>query len=217
MEYILSEIGKRLKEERKKAGFKSHESLSEYIQKHNYRSFSRQTIAKWEHGEEMPPLDVLCTLCVPFKCELGYLLGEHKNKTRENTNIQNVTGLSERAINKLSSFLEYPQGKKRLEILNTLLENSNFSNFLLDKIIDCKKKYDAYCTGEELLRKEKKNQEDTFNGDILKIIEAKSCGTYKSQMTREQLNKLNNEKEAALYMTHLEFADILKDLLKNNT
>ena len=54
--YNRKRIGNRLRTERKKAGFKNMESLGERI------GASRQTIAKWEKGEEMPPLDVLCTL-----------------------------------------------------------------------------------------------------------------------------------------------------------
>lgn len=101
MKYNLIEIGDRLKTERKKAGFKNHDELADYIRNHNYRGFTRQTISKWERGLEMPPLDILCSLCEPFECELGYLLCEYDCKTRNDTDIRNETGLSEDAINVL--------------------------------------------------------------------------------------------------------------------
>lgn len=98
MKYNFVKIGERLKKERKAAGFKSHDALKENITDNNYRSFTRQTIAKWEKGKEMPPLDVLCSLCIPFQCEIGYLLCEYDCKTREHTDIQKATGLTEQAI-----------------------------------------------------------------------------------------------------------------------
>ena len=130
MRYNYKKIGKRLKEERKKAGFKSHDSLSDYIGEHNYRQFKRQTIAKWENGEELPPLDVLCTLCVPFNCELGYLLCEYDCKTRDNTDIQAALGLSETAINNLR-FLS----KDEIDIIDKLLCSEEFEYNILSKIL----------------------------------------------------------------------------------
>ena len=88
MKYNLIEIGVRLKTERKKAGFKSHDELVDYIKNHNYRGFTRQTISKWERGLEMPPLDILCSLCELFECELGYLLCEYETKGKK-TNLDN--------------------------------------------------------------------------------------------------------------------------------
>lgn len=50
MEYNIKKIGARLKAERKLAGFKSMDTLGEYIREYNYRGVTRQTIAKWENG-----------------------------------------------------------------------------------------------------------------------------------------------------------------------
>ena len=95
MIYNFKKIGNRLRTERKKAGFKNMESLGEHI------GASRQTIAKWESGKELPPLEVLCTMCDLYKCELGYLLCEYDYKTRKKTDIALETGLGQEAIDSL--------------------------------------------------------------------------------------------------------------------
>lgn len=98
MEYNLKEIGKKLKRERKAAGLRSQDDLAIVIHDNCYHSYTRQTIAKWERGESMPPLDVLLFLCKKYNCELGYLLGEYDTKTRLAYDIGKETGLSERAV-----------------------------------------------------------------------------------------------------------------------
>lgn len=151
MRYDKIKIGNRLKEERKKAGFKSQDALVEYIQLNNYRSFKRQTISKWEKGEEMPPLDVLCTLCEPFNCELGYLLCEHDCKTKSSTDIHQITGLSEKSIeilkqwNKVGSLKgqDYSWARNCTRAINDLLEEDIwFSHEVLLPIADyCVKRH----------------------------------------------------------------------------
>lgn len=140
MEYNYFKIGERLKAERKNAGFKSHDTLCDYIQEHNYRSFTRQTIAKWEKGLELPPLDVLCTLCVPFKCEVGYLLCEYDCKTRENTDIKEAIGLSEFAIDTLKHYKDKEEVTeldiKELDIIDRLLCSDVFNDKIIEKIKD---------------------------------------------------------------------------------
>lgn len=131
LRYNIKAIGNRLKKERKLAGFKSMDALSDYIREHNYRGIKRQTIAKWEKGEEMPPLDVLCTLCVPFQCDLGYLLCEYDYKTRLNADIAEVTGLSEAAINNLKKFKRHSED---LEIIDRLLCSKEFEYETIDRI-----------------------------------------------------------------------------------
>ncbi len=131
MKYNIANIGNRLKAERKKAGIKSQNALAEYLNQNNYRSYTRQTISKWEHGLEMPPLDVLITLCDLFNCELGYLLCEYDCKTREKTDIHKMTGLSEAAIDilcnwnnigNISAHTNYSWARNSLHVLSDLLE-----------------------------------------------------------------------------------------------
>ena len=60
---------------------------------------TRKTIASWEKGNPIPPLDTLLKMCEIFDCELGYLLCEHDTKTRAAADIQSEIGLSESSIN----------------------------------------------------------------------------------------------------------------------
>ena len=48
----------------------------------------------------LPQFEDMLKMCEVFDCELGYLLGEFDCKTREATDIQAKTGLSEKAIKK---------------------------------------------------------------------------------------------------------------------
>ena len=145
LEYNIKKIGARLKAERKLAGFKSMDTLGEYIREYNYRGVTRQTIAKWENGEEMPPLDVLLNLCVPFQCGLGYLLCEYDYKTRINADIGEVTGLSEKAISILSQWKkigglpgkDYTWARNSTQAINDLIEQElRFSHDVLNPIAE---------------------------------------------------------------------------------
>lgn len=94
--YDFQKIGDRIKQERGKAG-KSQSDLGDYI------GVKRQTIAKWEHGKDIPQLSDLLRLCNLFGCELGYMLCEYDCKTRAATDIQAETGLSETAIGRIAA------------------------------------------------------------------------------------------------------------------
>lgn len=128
LEYNLTEIGERLKKERKEYGFKSHDALCDYIKENNYRSFKRQTISKWEQGKECPPLDVLLTLCKLYNCEVGYLLCEYDCKYRENTNIKETIGLTEENIEYLKRIKN--NNSKFINSINFLISSDNFDNML---------------------------------------------------------------------------------------
>lgn len=163
--YNLKKIGMRLKEERKAAGFSSQDALSEFIEKVCHRSFKRQTIAKWERGEDMPPLEVMLKLCERYDCELGYLLCEHDTKIKTTVEISAETGLSEEAINHLRELKKtFP---KHINSLNFLLTSNNFDNVLY--YIDTYSKSVKLCYGLlEILNTQKQiyySQQQTGNSD----------------------------------------------------
>ncbi len=102
MQYSQCEVALRIIKERKRAGF-SQAKLAELLH------VNRNTIAAWEKagkGGRIPPLDDMLKMCSLFDCELEYLLGRLKCKTREATDIQQETGLSEGAIDALRRFKE---------------------------------------------------------------------------------------------------------------
>lgn len=95
--YNWKEIGKRIKKERKKMKLNQQELADKIF------ISSRQTISNWENGDTKPQLEDIISLCNLFQCEIGYLLAEpdYNCRTRGNSYIQDVTGLSEKAIEKL--------------------------------------------------------------------------------------------------------------------
>ncbi len=119
--YNWAKIGARIKEERKASDL-TLEALAEKI------GTSRQTISRWEKGEGVEiTLNMLLRMCDIFECELGYLLCEYDCKTREATDIQNKTALSESAIVNL---IANRSNKAITNFLSKLLEDLNSLYFL---------------------------------------------------------------------------------------
>jgi len=119
--YDWKKIGKRILEERKKLGYKSLDAFAKDM------NVSRQTLAKWEHGDEVtcPQLKDLLRMCHIFECELGYLLCEleYTYKTRQATNVQKVTGLSEAAIQNLEIANQNQGSPARQALIDTANES----------------------------------------------------------------------------------------------
>ena len=109
----------------------SQEDLADELSLLLDTDISRQKIGRWENGEPIKKLDELKGLAQIFNCEIGYLLGEIPNKTREKTDISKVTGLSEENIELLHKLLIEPEFKNYTLALNTLLEDrDNILHFL---------------------------------------------------------------------------------------
>ena len=128
MTYNYEEIGERIKNERKIAGFRSQGALAEAL---GFSAEYRQLIAAWESGADVPSLANALKLCELFNCELGYLLCEpnYRCKTGRTTDVQEETGLSSTAVEVLCSLKERASSSvvvvNMLETLNLLLENSD--------------------------------------------------------------------------------------------
>lgn len=90
-------VGERIRKARKKAGL----TQAQFASALNMSEESLKTIGRWEKGEQTPKLDVLMKMCEIFKCEAGYLLGEFPLPTRGKADIQEATGLSQKAIDKI--------------------------------------------------------------------------------------------------------------------
>ncbi len=91
MKYSANEIGKRIREERKRMNL-TQEALGKKI------GICGKQISEYESGknEKIPPLDSMLELCNVFNCELGYLLCEenYELKTQTDTYIHKSLGLS---------------------------------------------------------------------------------------------------------------------------
>lgn len=127
-------LGRRIKKERKDMGL-DQAGLAEKL---GLAKESRQTIGAWEIGNRKPPLDALEKMCELFDCDLDYLTGRYECKTRGATDIHEVTGLSENAINAL----KYAAiGNKNIIIfINALLENVADLHFIASAFSDLSSK-----------------------------------------------------------------------------
>lgn len=132
MHYDEKVIAQRIERERERLNW-TKDKLAKEMNIH------RNTLALWEKQdkpEHLPSFTDLLRLCKLFDCEVGYLIGEHEGKTRESTDIQAVTGLSEKAIQALQGFCvnirdsksEFERNalikirKNNIKIFNTMFE-----------------------------------------------------------------------------------------------
>lgn len=101
MEYNLLEIGKRIRALRQEKNL-SQDGLINELQKNV--AIGRNTLSAIENGNAKHfELSLLTSLCDVFECEMGFLLCEYSCKTRETTDIFELTGLSEKACKTLST------------------------------------------------------------------------------------------------------------------
>lgn len=124
------ETGRRIKELRKEAGYKTAQAFSEKL------GYSRQSVSKWENGDIMPTLDALYDIESLLDCDIGYLLCIYDTRYYEHADICEQTGLSEKAVETLKKELEYLQSEnkflKRMEKpIKKATRTTNFINFIL--------------------------------------------------------------------------------------
>lgn len=123
-QYSKNEIGKRIRSERKVAGFKSAASFGDKL------NIGRSQVEQIEQGKRLPELETLVRMAEIFNCEIGYLLCEtgYECKTRTKTDIQKETGLSERAVERLLDLQKATiHNKAFLMLINAMLEDDTFA------------------------------------------------------------------------------------------
>lgn len=98
--YDAKLIGQRIREERKRAGFKSATSLALALY------LGRSKVEQFEQGKCIPDYDTLVKMGNLFNCEVGYILGEYPYRTRKLTDIGEATGLSDTAVDTLCKISE---------------------------------------------------------------------------------------------------------------
>lgn len=79
MDDILENIGKRIAESRRSAGF-TQEELA------NRLGVTPQALSKWEKGASSPDLVMLSSVCQILDVSADYLIGKNKKKIVENGN-----------------------------------------------------------------------------------------------------------------------------------
>lgn len=172
-EYDYKKIGRRIRDERKKAGYSRQEDFAEAL---GLSYSSRRTIGEWENGKKLPDMNDFFNMCKLFDCELGYLICEYDCKTRETADIHEETGLSTGAINKLRTINYESMLQATLEPLNQIIEHEDFINLLksiyLYKMQFVNKKSSPSRELSQLLSKELQCSEDETYRYLDKISES---------------------------------------------
>lgn len=101
---------------------------SEDEQKQYLGIADRKTVYKWEKGQAFPSLEVIVQLCNLFECDFEYLIGEQSTPRRATIDVQNATGLSEEAAEKLLALKKYTiNGEAFLMLINAMIEDDVFT------------------------------------------------------------------------------------------
>lgn len=94
---------------------------------------TRQTVSKWEKGTGEMTFEQAVKLCNALGCDMGHLLGEYPELTRQAANICQETGLSEAAVNKIVAWKNADDRRKLYSNhLSELLENKDTESLLGD-------------------------------------------------------------------------------------
>ena len=127
--YDTGRIGQRIRIERKRLDMTQDDMGAEL-------HVVRQTFSDWERGKKLPQLSDMLSMCNMFECELGYLLCEHEEKTREATDVCRATGLSEDAFIQLQMIRD--NAPNLMKVLNLILEDKRFTELLatMDRCLD---------------------------------------------------------------------------------
>ena len=140
IKYNFGDIGNRIKAERKRRKI----SQDGFIELLNQRGIfiGRNRLSEIENGKtDNFGLKEIIAFCDIFQCDIGFLLGEIEEKTRDKHFIHQQTGLTETAIDYLA-----PHSKDwQTGVLNLLLEEYPDFVRILAKIYEY---YDYYATAE---------------------------------------------------------------------
>ena len=125
-------------ERRKHCGFKSQAALAACMVQSNGKDdeqgnlveSKRKAISNWEKGSAYPSLSDFVLLCKILDCDTQYLLGEIDVPRVEEKSVMDVTGLSEKAVEKLIRIKDGNCVTWWSDTLNLIIENENFIDLL---------------------------------------------------------------------------------------
>lgn len=124
-------FGTRLKELRKKAGFKTQDEFAEAFGR------SPDTVQNWEQDKKYPPMKTFLELCDFLQCDADYLAGRIEQKTHDLTFLCVETGLSPEAIERLAEIKNGPFGGDDLDIVSKILTSPKLSD-AIESVKDAK-------------------------------------------------------------------------------
>ena len=125
-------------ERRKHCGFKSQAALAACMVQSNGKDdeqgnlveSKRKAISNWEKGSATPSLSDFVLLCKILDCDTQYLLGEIDVPRVEEKAVMDITGLSEKAVEKLIRIKDGNCVTWWSDTLNLIIENENFIDLL---------------------------------------------------------------------------------------
>lgn len=126
----VRQIGKRIKDERRKKKL-SQQKLADAISSimvdsdPDYKGTEQNTVSNWEKGVSLPPLSKLIALSEIFDCDIGYLLCDYDEPTRNLADVVEQTGLSGEAVKSLV-MRKRQKDTASLDILSSLLSDRKF-------------------------------------------------------------------------------------------
>jgi len=134
-------IGARIKEERKRANITQSELahlIADLIKPEDpdAKDIGQSVISNWEKGVALPTLNKIVCLSHIFQCDVGYLLGDYDERTRDHADACAITGLSQTVVdllirlkNSQSTYAPF-----RLKVINLLLESEIFWNNIIEHL-----------------------------------------------------------------------------------
>lgn len=166
MNYKSEVIGKMIRAERKNRGI-SQDKLGEKI------GVTGKQISNYEHGNPIPPMDILLKICEIFDCQLGYILGEkdYSQRTKLKTIICKKTGLNSEALNAIVRITGSErecinwgyESEKYGRIINNLFTSKGFFDFI-ETLAELDESYQKWDEGKELMiQLEKEFGKELFN------------------------------------------------------
>lgn len=136
--YSKYDFGDRIAKRRKECGFRAQVDLAEKMvppcqdADENARNVEskRKAISNWESGKAYPPLQDFALLCETLECDPQYLLGDINAPRKETKSVMEITGLSQKAVERLSRISDTNKMTWWSSILNLVVENDSFPELL---------------------------------------------------------------------------------------
>lgn len=122
----------RIKLERKRADLTQDalaDQLSKIIYPDGNKVIEQNTISSWENKRAFPPLDRLVALSEVFGCDIGYLLCDYDERTKETSDICAATGLSESSVTILHNLATYKSVISPQCVIDVLLDDFKDKRF----------------------------------------------------------------------------------------
>jgi len=125
---VRDNFGEKLKEARKKAGYKTQEAFAEAF------DCKTESVRNWEQGRTFPEIGTLFHLADFLDCDLDYLIGRIDKPTHDLQFITDELRLSEEAVKKLMQLSD-----RQLQSISEIIEHPKYGK-MTAQISDLKDK-----------------------------------------------------------------------------